>query len=97
MEDPYEVGAQRAAGNEVGGKTGGLYMPPWKLAQMMKDVTDKSSKEYQRLRWDALKKAINGLVNKVGPAACPTPLPVPLAVRERSDTSRRLDARSCCR
>jgi pre-mRNA-splicing factor CWC22 len=32
---------------------------------MMRDVEDKSSPEYQRLTWDALKKSINGLVNKV--------------------------------
>ena len=60
------MAAKTAAGTEAGGnKTGGLYLPPWKLAQMMKEVTDKTSKEYQRMRWDALKKAINGLVNKV--------------------------------
>ena len=66
VEDPYAMAAKTAAGTEAGGnKTGGLYLPPWKLAQMMKEVTDKTSKEYQRMRWDALKKAINGLVNKV--------------------------------
>ncbi|RZC86537.1 hypothetical protein C5167_029889 [Papaver somniferum] len=32
---------------------------------MMRDVEDKSSPEYQRLTWDALRKSINGLVNKV--------------------------------
>ena len=32
---------------------------------MMKDVKDKKSKEYQRMTWEALKKSINGLVNKV--------------------------------
>ncbi|GJM95951.1 hypothetical protein PR202_ga12747 [Eleusine coracana subsp. coracana] len=35
------------------------------MAQMMREVEDKSSPEYQRLTWDALKKSINGLVNKV--------------------------------
>ncbi|KAH1243005.1 Pre-mRNA-splicing factor CWC22 [Glycine max] len=30
----------------------------------MKEVQDKSSVEYQRLTWDALRKSINGLVNK---------------------------------
>lgn len=47
------------------GKTGGVYIPPFKLASMMNDVKDKSSIEYQRLTWDALRKSINGLVNKV--------------------------------
>ncbi|KAI9128633.1 hypothetical protein K1719_000116 [Acacia pycnantha] len=35
---------------------------------MMKEVQDKSSVEYQRLTWDALRKSINGLVNKVNAA-----------------------------
>jgi len=30
-----------------------------------KSVSDKSSPEYQRITWDALKKSLNGLVNKV--------------------------------
>lgn len=45
---------------------GGVYIPPFKLARMLKQVNnDKSSVEYQRLTWDALKKSINSLVNKV--------------------------------
>ena len=40
-------------------------VPPFKLAQMMAHADDKSSVEYQRLTWDALRKSINGLVNKV--------------------------------
>ncbi|RZC48110.1 hypothetical protein C5167_041048 [Papaver somniferum] len=48
-----------------GGKSGGIYVPPFRLARMMRDVEDKSSPEYQRLTWDALRKSINGLVNKV--------------------------------
>lgn len=50
------------------GKSGGVYIPPFKLARMMKEVEDKSSIEYQRLTWDALRKSINGLVNKVNGA-----------------------------
>ncbi|KAJ6755690.1 PRE-MRNA-SPLICING FACTOR CWC22-like protein [Salix purpurea] len=50
------------------GKTGGVYIPPFRLARMMKEVEDKSSTEYQRLTWDALRKSINGLVNKVNAA-----------------------------
>ncbi|KAG6682846.1 hypothetical protein I3843_13G143300 [Carya illinoinensis] len=50
------------------GKSGGIYIPPFKLARMMKEVEDKSSVEYQRLTWDALRKSINGLVNKVNAA-----------------------------
>ncbi|KAL8530813.1 hypothetical protein ACS0TY_007737 [Phlomoides rotata] len=47
------------------GRSGGVYIPPFKLARMMKEVEDKSSIEYQRMTWDALRKSINGLVNKV--------------------------------
>ncbi|RZC86604.1 hypothetical protein C5167_029954 [Papaver somniferum] len=47
------------------GKSGGIYVPPFRLARMMRDIEDKSSPEYQRLTWDALRKSINGLVNKV--------------------------------
>ncbi|XP_058734331.1 uncharacterized protein LOC131606062 [Vicia villosa] len=44
----------------------GVYIPPFKLAMMMKQqVDDKTSPEYQRLTWDALRKSINGLLNKV--------------------------------
>ena len=39
-------------------------MPPFKLAQMMAAAEDKESAQYQRLTWDALRKSINGLVNK---------------------------------
>ena len=47
------------------GRAGGVYIPPFKLAQLRKQVTDKTSKEYQRMTWDALRKSINGLINKV--------------------------------
>ncbi|UXI15111.1 Repulsive guidance molecule A [Sarcoptes scabiei] len=46
-------------------KTGGAYIPPAKLRMMQKSITDKSSEAYQRLAWEALKKSINGLINKV--------------------------------
>ncbi|KAI3885452.1 hypothetical protein MKX03_036344 [Papaver bracteatum] len=52
------------AGKDTG-RCGGVYIPPFKLDRMMRDVEDKSSPEYQRLTWDALRKSINGLVNKV--------------------------------
>lgn len=32
---------------------------------MQKDIKDRSSPEYQRMTWDALKKSINGIINKV--------------------------------
>lgn len=46
-------------------KTGGVYMPPARLKQLQKQIEDKSSAAYQRLAWEALKKRLNGLVNKV--------------------------------
>jgi hypothetical protein len=49
----------------LGRGAGGAYIPPFKLAQMLKEVDDKASPEYQRMTWDALRKSINGLVNKV--------------------------------
>merc|ERR1719186_56279 len=46
-------------------KTGGAYIPPAKLRMMQQNITDKSSEAFQRLAWEALKKSINGLINKV--------------------------------
>ncbi|XP_053386760.1 pre-mRNA-splicing factor CWC22 homolog [Mercenaria mercenaria] len=47
------------------GRTGGAYIPPARLRAMQAKITDKSSVEFQRISWEALKKSINGLVNKV--------------------------------
>lgn len=46
---------------------GGAYIPPHRLRAMMAEQSelDNQSAEYQRLRWDALRKSINGLINKV--------------------------------
>ncbi|CAI7806653.1 unnamed protein product [Closterium sp. NIES-53] len=57
--------AGKAAAARDTGRTGGAYIPPFKLARMLQEVNDRSSAEYQRLTWDALRKSINGLVNKV--------------------------------
>ena len=40
-------------------------VPPFRLAQQLAEATDKEGPQYQRLTWDALRKSINGLVNKV--------------------------------
>lgn len=45
--------------------TGGAYIPPAKLKMLQGAINDKSSVEYQRLAWEALKKSIHGLVNKI--------------------------------
>ena len=46
-------------------RSGGTYIPPAKLRALQAQITDKKSKEYQRMAWEALKKSINGLINKV--------------------------------
>ena len=57
-------------------RTGGLYIPPAKLRLLQASLTDKSSAEYQRIAWEALKKTINGRVNKVNTSN------LPLIIRE---------------
>eukprot|EP00927_Polykrikos_kofoidii_P065701 TRINITY_DN61435_c0_g1_i1.p1 TRINITY_DN61435_c0_g1~~TRINITY_DN61435_c0_g1_i1.p1 ORF type:complete len:683 (-),score=127.17 TRINITY_DN61435_c0_g1_i1:164-2212(-) len=47
------------------GRSGGVYIPPYKVARLQQDIEDKTSPEFQRQAWEALRKSINGLVNKV--------------------------------
>lgn len=50
------------------GRTGGVYIPPFKLAQMQKELAaqnEANDREKQKLSWEALRKSINGLINKV--------------------------------
>ncbi|GAA6009107.1 hypothetical protein JCM10207_004096 [Rhodosporidiobolus poonsookiae] len=46
---------------------GGAYIPPHRLRAMMaeQESQDKEGEDYQRLTWEALRKSINGLINKV--------------------------------
>ncbi|GAB7352913.1 hypothetical protein MBLNU459_g3500t1 [Dothideomycetes sp. NU459] len=47
-------------------RSGGTYVPPARLRALQAEIgTDPNSKEYQRMAWEALKKSINGLINKV--------------------------------
>ncbi|KFM62437.1 Pre-mRNA-splicing factor CWC22-like protein, partial [Stegodyphus mimosarum] len=46
-------------------RTGGAYIPPAKLRMMQENMKDKGSAEYQRIAWEALKKSIVGMTNKV--------------------------------
>ena len=49
-------------------RTGGVYVPPHKLAQMQSDILQKEEKlgmEHQKLMWELLRKSINGIINKV--------------------------------
>ncbi|KAI0603083.1 MIF4G-domain-containing protein [Biscogniauxia sp. FL1348] len=67
---PTEEEKQEAAKAEyqklLNMRSGGTYIPPARLRALQSQITDKTSKEYQRMAWEALKKSINGLVNKVG-------------------------------
>jgi pre-mRNA-splicing factor CWC22 len=50
-------------------RSGGVYMPPARLRALQQAASaDKSSPEYQRLSWDALRKSITGIVNRVNVA-----------------------------
>ncbi|KAM3465903.1 hypothetical protein MY5147_000193 [Beauveria neobassiana] len=66
---PTEEQKQAAAKAEyeklLTSRSGGTYIPPARLRALQSQITDKSSKEYQRMAWEALKKSINGLINKV--------------------------------
>ncbi|KAJ3754858.1 MIF4G-domain-containing protein [Lentinula raphanica] len=47
-------------------RSGGVYMPPARLRALQEAAaSDKTSQEYQRLSWDALRKSITGIVNRV--------------------------------
>jgi pre-mRNA-splicing factor CWC22 len=47
-------------------KRGGVYIPPFRLKRMIQDAKeDKGSEQYQRMMWEALRKSVNGVVNKV--------------------------------
>uniref|UniRef100_A0A2C9JST5 MI domain-containing protein n=1 Tax=Biomphalaria glabrata TaxID=6526 RepID=A0A2C9JST5_BIOGL len=59
---PLETGKKS---DDLMSRTGGAYIPPAKLRMMQEQISDKSSTAYQRMSWEALKKSINGLINKV--------------------------------
>jgi pre-mRNA-splicing factor CWC22 len=51
----------------AGGRAGGVYIPPHKLRMLQAQAQqqDRVSEQYQRLTWEALRKSLNGLINKV--------------------------------
>jgi len=74
-------------------RSGGVYMPPARLRAMQEAASsDKSSVEYQRLSWDALRKSITGIVNRVNVANIK--LIVPELLSENLIRGRGLFARS---
>jgi pre-mRNA-splicing factor CWC22 len=66
--DGERSGPPPASAGKAAPKGVGVYIPPAKLAAMKRDIQDKSSEEYQKLTWEALKKSLNGLINKVNVA-----------------------------
>ena len=60
-------------------RSGGTYIPPARLARMQQEAlktVSRASEAYQRISWEALKKSLNGLINKVD--MCVLPLDLPL-------------------
>ncbi|PFH53603.1 hypothetical protein AMATHDRAFT_137344 [Amanita thiersii Skay4041] len=58
--------AQAEFAKLLNSRSGGVYVPPARLRAMQQAAAaDKSSPEYQRLSWDALRKSITGIVNRV--------------------------------
>lgn len=56
---------KRARNDDVPvGRTGGIYIPPFKVARMRNDDVEVNSEAYQKQHWEALRKSINGYVNK---------------------------------
>ncbi|KAF2132242.1 MIF4G-domain-containing protein [Dothidotthia symphoricarpi CBS 119687] len=49
-------------------RAGGAYLPPARLRELQKQITDKQTPEFQRMAWEALKKSIQGLINKTNTA-----------------------------
>ena len=64
-EDEKQAAAKAEYEKLLTMRSGGTYIPPAKLRALQAQITDKTSKEYQRMAWEALKKSINGLINKV--------------------------------
>ncbi|KHN99576.1 cell cycle control protein (Cwf22) [Metarhizium album ARSEF 1941] len=67
-EDEKQAAAKAEYDKLINMRSGGTYIPPARLRALQARITDKSSKEYQRMAWEALKKSINGLINKVNTA-----------------------------
>ena len=83
----------RAEFAKLNTRSGGVYVPPARLRAMREAAAaDKSSQEYQRLSWDALRKSITGIVNRVNIANIKQVVPELLA--ENLIRGRGLFARS---
>ncbi|KAF2435377.1 MIF4G-domain-containing protein [Tothia fuscella] len=64
-EEQKQAAAKKEYDELLNKRSGGVYIPPARLRALQAQITDKNSKEFQRMAWEALKKSINGLINKV--------------------------------
>jgi pre-mRNA-splicing factor CWC22 len=64
-EEQKQAAAKKEFEQLLNKRSGGVYVPPARLRALQSQIVDKESKEYQRMHWEALKKSINGLINKV--------------------------------
>ncbi|KLO19730.1 MIF4G-domain-containing protein [Schizopora paradoxa] len=65
-EKEKDFDAQAEFAKLLSSRSGGVYMPPARLRAMQAEAAkDRASAEYQRLSWDALRKSITGIVNRV--------------------------------
>lgn len=65
-EEQKQAAAKKEYNELLTKRSGGVYIPPARLRELQAQMElDKNSKEFQRMAWDALKKSINGLINKV--------------------------------
>lgn len=65
-DDKGKLDAQAEFAKLIGTRSGGVYMPPARLRALQAAAAqDKTSPEYQRLAWDALRKSVTGIVNRV--------------------------------
>ncbi|KAH7833291.1 hypothetical protein Vadar_004851 [Vaccinium darrowii] len=92
--DVNRVDSKTSVSSFQGAAGPGVYLPPFRVSEILKDAeADKSSVEYQRLTWDALRKSVNGLVNKVN--ATNIKSVIPELFSENLIRGRGLFCRSC--
>lgn len=63
-EEQKHAAAKAEYDRLINARSGGTYIPPARLRALQAQITDKTTKEWQRMAWEALKKSINGLINK---------------------------------
>ena len=71
---PSAASALTVASSSARPSRGGVYVPPHR-ARAAALPSDHNSAEFQRIAWEALRKSLNGIVNKVNAANMPYVLP----------------------